>query len=150
MKVLDGTEITLTCTYSVTDPKYSVKCEMFNQSPTLCVGHQLEEYVELKNQSKFPIVFHVEGKGVQVSEKLKLSPEEVKKLKVKFVAKEVGNFNSSVVITPRGGQRKTLENTIKVIEPMIAFNRETLDMGVLVVHGIAGVADFTLVNKSPI
>ena len=39
---------------------------------------------------------------------------------------------------------------INVIEPMIAFNRETLDMGVLVVHGIAGSSDFTLVNKSPI
>ena len=33
---------------------------------------------------------------------------------------------------------------------MIAFSRETLDMGVLVVHGIAGSQDFTLINKSPI
>ena len=41
MKVLDGNEITLTCTYSVSDPKYHAKCDMFNQSPTLCVGHQL-------------------------------------------------------------------------------------------------------------
>ena len=123
MKVLDGNEITLTCTYSVQDPKYSVKCDMFNQSPTLCVGHQLEEYVELKNQSKFPIVFHVEGKGVAINDKIKLNPEEVKKLRVKFVAKEVGNFNCSVTITPRGGQKKILENTINVIEPMIAFNR---------------------------
>ena len=66
------------------------------------------------------------------------------------MAKEAGTFNCSVVITPRGGQRKVLENVINVIEPMIAFNKETLEMGVLVVHGIAGTADFTLVNKSPI
>jgi hypothetical protein len=33
---------------------------------------------------------------------------------------------------------------------MIAFSKETLDMGVLVVHGIAGNQDFTLINKSPI
>lgn len=71
-------------------------------------------------------------------------------MRVKFVAKEVGTFNCSVTITPRGGQKKVLENSINVIEPMIAFSRETLDMGVLVVHGIAGSADYTLVNKSPI
>ena len=53
-------------------------------------------------------MFHVEGKGIQISEKLKLSPDEVKKLKVKFVAKEVGKFNSSITITPRGGQKKVL------------------------------------------
>lgn len=41
MKVLDGNEVTLLCTYSVVDPKYNVKCEMFNNSPTLCIGHQL-------------------------------------------------------------------------------------------------------------
>lgn len=50
----------------------------------------------------------MEGKGVQINEKLKLSPEEVKKLRVKFVAKEIGKFNCSVVITPRGGQKKVL------------------------------------------
>ena len=30
------------------------------------------------------------------------------------------------------------------------FSNENLDMGVLVVHGISGSSDFTLVNKSPI
>jgi hypothetical protein len=67
MKVLDGNEITLTCSYSATDPKYNVKCDIFNQSPTLCVGHQLEDFLEVKNQSKFPIVFHIEGKGLQIN-----------------------------------------------------------------------------------
>lgn len=87
MKVLDGNEITLTCTYSVSDPKYNVKCDIFNQSPTICVGHHLEDFLELKNQSKFPIIFHVQGKDIEINEKLKLSPDEVKKLRVKFVAK---------------------------------------------------------------
>jgi len=64
--------------------------------------------LELKNQSKFPIVLHVEGKGIQISEKIKLSPDEVRKLKVKFVASEVGKFNCSIIITPRGGQKKIL------------------------------------------
>lgn len=43
-----------------------------------------------------------------------------------------------------------IENVINVIEPMVAFSTETIDMGTLVVHGIAGSSDFTLVNKSPI
>ena len=81
----------------------------------MCVGHQLEEFLELKNQSRLPIVFHIEGKGIQINEKLKLNPEENKKLRLKFVAKEVGNFNCSVMITPRGGQKKVLENVINVI-----------------------------------
>jgi hypothetical protein len=37
-----------------------------------------------------------------------------------------------------------------VVEPNIVFSNEALDMGVLVVHGIAGSSNFTLVNKSPI
>lgn len=41
MKVLDGNEITLTCTHSTVEPKYNVKCEMLNTPPTICVGHQL-------------------------------------------------------------------------------------------------------------
>ena len=66
------------------------------------------------------------------------------------MAKEVGPFNFSVVVTPRGGLKKTFENVLNVIEPMVAFSNETLEMGVLIVHGISGSHDFTLVNKSPI
>lgn len=62
-----------------------MKCDIFNQSPVLCLGHMLEEFLEIKNVSKTPIVFHVEGKGIVINEKLKLSPEEVKKLRLKFV-----------------------------------------------------------------
>lgn len=69
---------------------------------------------------------------------------------MKFVGKEVGSFNCAISVTPRGGQKKILENVINVIEPMIAFSNEALNMGVLVVQGIAGISDFTLVNKSPI
>jgi hypothetical protein len=87
MKVLDGNEITLTCTHSTVEPKYNVKCEMLNAPPSICVGHQLEEFLELKNTSKTPIIFHIEGKGLIINEKIKLSPDEVRKLKVKFVGK---------------------------------------------------------------
>lgn len=41
MKVLDGNEVTLTCNFSIAEPKFNVKCDTFNQTPTLCVGHQL-------------------------------------------------------------------------------------------------------------
>jgi hypothetical protein len=71
-------------------------------------------------------------------------------LKVKFVGQSAGKFNCSITITPRGGQKKILENVINVIEPNIVFSHEALDMGVLVVHGIAGASSFTLVNKSSI
>jgi hypothetical protein len=37
-----------------------------------------------------------------------------------------------------------------VIEPSVVFSHEALDMGVLVVQGIAGLSTFTLVNKSAI
>lgn len=59
MKVLDGNEVTLTCTYSIQEPKYSVKCDALNRANTLCIGHQLEDFLELKNQSKQAIVLHV-------------------------------------------------------------------------------------------
>lgn len=87
MKVLDGNEVTLTCTYSIQQPKYSAKCDMLNRSNTICIGHQLEDFLELKNQSKQTIVLHIEGQGIQISDKLKLAPEQNKKIKVKFVSK---------------------------------------------------------------
>jgi hypothetical protein len=43
-----------------------------------------------------------------INEKLKLNPDEVKKLKVKFIGSEVGKFNCSITINPRGGQKKVL------------------------------------------
>lgn len=85
-----------------------------------------------------------------INEKLKLNPDEVKKLKVKFIGSEVGKFNCSITINPRGGQKKVLQNVISVIQPSLLFSHEALDMGVLVVHGISGAANFTLVNKSSI
>lgn len=126
MKVLDGNETTFTCSYSVSDPKYSVKCDLFSKPNTLCLGHALEDTLELKNQSKHPLVLHVQGTGIEISEKIKLSPDENKKLRVKFVGKEVGAFPCSIEITPRGGQKRILENVMTVIEPMVAFSKETL------------------------
>lgn len=41
MKVLDGNEITITCNFSLVEPKFNVKCDIFNQSPVICLGHQL-------------------------------------------------------------------------------------------------------------
>jgi hypothetical protein len=37
-----------------------------------------------------------------------------------------------------------------VIEPVIVFSQEELNLGVLVVHGISGTSNFTLTNKSQI
>jgi hypothetical protein len=39
---------------------------------------------------------------------MRISPEETRKIKVKFVGKEVGKFNCSIIISPRGGQKKIL------------------------------------------
>jgi len=41
---------------------------------------------------------------------------------MKFIAKTVGKFDISVVINPRGGQKKVLETSINVIEPHIQFS----------------------------
>ncbi len=41
MKVLDGNEITLTCTFGIVDPKFNAKCDILTKSPTICVGHHL-------------------------------------------------------------------------------------------------------------
>lgn len=41
---------------------------------------------------------------------------------MKFVGNEIGKYNISVIITPRGGQRKILETTINVVEPNLVFS----------------------------
>lgn len=106
--------------------------------------------LEIKNTSKIATVFHIVGKGVMVNEKIKLNPDESKKLRIKFVGKAVGKYEVSVVVTPRGGQMKVLETTINVIQPKIVFSQEEIGLGILVVQGISGLKEFTLCNKSEI
>ncbi len=50
----------------------------------------------------------MEGRGVDISEKIRVNPEENKKIKVRFSSKTVGKFDCSIVITPRGGPKKIL------------------------------------------
>lgn len=46
----------------------------------------------------------------------------MKKVRVKFVSKEVGKFDCAIVIIPRGGQKKLIETSITVIEPKLIFS----------------------------
>lgn len=41
MKILDGNEVTISCSFSVPEPKYTTKCETFANPPVLCQGHEL-------------------------------------------------------------------------------------------------------------
>jgi hypothetical protein len=47
----------------------------------------------------------------------------VKKFKVKFNSKEVGEFNAEINIQPRCGLPKVVQTPIKVIEPKIIFSK---------------------------
>lgn len=61
LKVLDGAEHPVVCTYSTPEPKFNVKCEKFLAKPLIYMGHDFEDSIELKNQSKSPIVFLIES-----------------------------------------------------------------------------------------
>jgi len=39
-------------------------------------------------------VLHISGKVLEINEKIKISPDEVKKFKVKFNSKDIGIFNA--------------------------------------------------------
>ena len=56
-------------------------------NPILCVGHELNDVVEVKNTSKYPIVMHISGKVLEINEKVKINPDETKKFKVRYVSK---------------------------------------------------------------
>jgi hypothetical protein len=51
-------------------------------------------------------------------------------------------------LIPRGAQKLIIESTIKVIEPTLKFSSEYIDMGTLIVQGVAGSGKFTLENKN--
>ncbi len=61
LKVLDGPEVPLVCTTILYDPKFTIK-PLTNPNPTLCLGHKLEDVLEIKNISKQPIILHIQGK----------------------------------------------------------------------------------------
>lgn len=149
LKVLDGPEVTVLCSCILHDPKFTVK-PLSTNNPVLCVGHKLEDVIEIKNTSKYPIVLHITGKVLEINEKVKISPDEVKKFKVRYTSKDVGTFNAEINIQPRCGILKSIQTQITVIEPKITFSKEELDFGVLVVQGIVGKASFTLTNETDI
>ena len=66
------------------------------------------------------------------------------------MSKEIGTFDAEIAIQPRCGIRKVINTTINVINPKLTFSKEEIDMGILVVQGIAGSANFTLTNDTEI
>jgi glycine cleavage system H lipoate-binding protein len=68
------------------DPKFTVK-PLTTNNPTLCVGHKFEDVIEVKNTSKQPIVLHISGKVLEINEKVRISPDETKKFKVRYSSK---------------------------------------------------------------
>jgi len=124
LKVLDGPENPVVCSYSTPDPKFNVKCEKFLAKPVIYMGHDFEDSVELKNMSKTPIVFLIESNNyLQVTpNRFKLNGEETKKVGIKFSGKIIGEFNILLTIIPRGGQKKIIESVIKVVEPFLIFS----------------------------
>ena len=62
----------------------------------------------------------------------------------------MGTFDAEIVISPRCGIKKVITTTIQVIAPKLVFSKEEIDMGVLVVQGIAGQSQFTLTNDTDI
>lgn len=61
MKVLDGQENPILCTYSNPDPKFAVKADKFMAKPVIYLGHEFEDSIDLKNQSKTPVVIMIEA-----------------------------------------------------------------------------------------
>lgn len=57
--MLDGNEVIIICNHTVVDPKYTTKCDMFTNPPIICVGHELNEVLEVKNVGKNAIVFQI-------------------------------------------------------------------------------------------
>ena len=86
LKVLDGPEATVLCTSHIFDPKFNMK-SLTVVNPILCVGHELNDVVEVKNTSKYPIVMHISGKVLEINERVKINPDETKKFKVRYVSK---------------------------------------------------------------
>lgn len=123
LKVLDGAETTILCSCNLHDPKFTVK-PLTVANPMMCVGHEFNDVVEVKNISKHPIVLHISGKVLEISEKVKINPEEVRKFKVKYSSQDVGSFEAEIVIQPRCGISRTINTTIKVIAPKLLFSKE--------------------------
>jgi hypothetical protein len=86
LKVLDGPEVTVLCTCVLHDPKFTVK-PLTTPNPILCAGHKFEDIIEIKNVSKYPMVLHITGKVLEITEKIKINPDETKKFKVRFNSK---------------------------------------------------------------
>ena len=149
VKVLDGPEVAIQCGCFLHDPKFTLKPFTIT-NPSLIVGHEYNDVIELKNTSKYPTVFHINGKILDINEKIKINPDETKKFKVKFSSKQTGTYDAEVVIQPRCGIPKSLVTTLNVIEPRIIFSREEIDMGLLVVQGIAGVQKLMIKNGNDI
>lgn len=61
VKVLDGAEVAIACACTLHDPKFNIK-PLTVANPSLCVGHEFNDVIELKNTSKYPTVFHITGK----------------------------------------------------------------------------------------
>ena len=61
LKVLDGPENPIVCTYSNSDPKFNVKSDKFLAKPVIYLGHDFEDSIDLKNLSKTPTVIFIES-----------------------------------------------------------------------------------------
>jgi hypothetical protein len=61
LKVLDGQENPILCTYSNQDPKFIVKADKFLSKPVIYLGHDFEDSIDIKNQSKTPVVIMIEA-----------------------------------------------------------------------------------------
>ena len=56
--------------------------------------------------------------------RFKLNPDQNKKIGIKFISKIIGEFNIDVTLIPRGGQKRVIQSTIKVVEPQLKFSSE--------------------------
>jgi hypothetical protein len=72
------------------------------------------------------------------SDKIRLMPDETKKIKVKFVGSKVGEFQCGIGLCVRGGVKKDFEFGIRVIEPELVFSTDELHMESLIVRSTRG------------
>ena len=72
------------------------------------------------------------------SDKIRLMPDETKKIKVKFVGSKVGEFQCGIGFNVRGGVKKEFDFGIRVVDPELLFSADELYMESLIVRSTRG------------
>jgi hypothetical protein len=72
------------------------------------------------------------------SDKIRLMPDETKKIKVKFVGNKVGEFQCGIGFNVRGGVKKEFDFGIRVVDPELVFSADELYMESLIVRSTRG------------